>query len=135
MADVKPKDVKILGQDGTTWYSIKGPEGKQGPPGPPINIGPSVANEAALKALPKTSLKPGDGHILDDTGDLWVWDGTKWAKTSHLKGDPGKEGPAGRSLHTFPLQEGNGPDKASDPKDPQNEPDKAHVGDIWIVTP
>lgn len=130
---VDPTDIKIRGK--TDWHSLKGNQGPEGPPGPPLNIKDSVTDDTALHALPKAGNTKGDARIVEKTGDLYVWDGTKWVKTSHLKGDDGKEGKPGRSVHTFEKKKADLPPVASKPEDPATEPDNIHVGDIWIELP
>jgi hypothetical protein len=67
-----------------------GPAGPPGPALPVVSLQPSVPTSADL---PTTGNRPGDGRIAEDTGDLWIWDGTQWYNTGPLGGVPGPPGP------------------------------------------
>jgi hypothetical protein len=41
------------------------------------------------------SANVGDGYITQNTGHLWVWDGTQWHDVGQVQGPPGPAGPAG----------------------------------------
>lgn len=85
--------------------SIKGATGPQGAPGEKgedgtgVNIKGSVATSSNL---PPTG-EDGDAYIVQDTGNLWVWDsgtsafvdtGAQVKGPKGDKGDPGEQGPA-----------------------------------------
>ena len=69
------------------------PTGKPGPPGPKGDDGTSVnivgSVPSAPAGLPPTAA-PGDGYISDDTGHLWVWNGTVWSDVGSIQGPPGR---------------------------------------------
>lgn len=75
-----------------------GPEGPQGAEGPKgeqgtgINIKGTVATPGDL---PSSGNNPGDGYIIESTGDLWMWDGTQWANAGQIVGPQGPAGPIG----------------------------------------
>ena len=65
-----------------------GPPGEQGPPGTSVQIDGSVATHADLP----THLGPADagtGYVTEDTGHLWVWDGTQWTDAGEIVGPAG----------------------------------------------
>lgn len=95
---------QILGSGATV--GPQGPPGPQGPQGPAgqkgedgtsVTITGSVATETDLPAAGSN----GDGYIVEDTGDLWLWtddggDGTGgWTDVGQVRGPEGPDGPAG----------------------------------------
>jgi len=70
-----------------------------------------VANQAALPA----GATAGDGYITDDTGHLWVWDGTQYNDAGQITGQagapgaPGSTGPQGPAGPTGPASTVPGP--------------------------
>ena len=80
--------------------SIRGPQGDQGAPGEKgedgtgVNIKGSVETSASL---PGTG-EEGDAYVVQDTGNLWVWDSgqNKFVDTgAQIKGPQGDPGPKG----------------------------------------
>ena len=78
---------------------IQGPQGEKGEDGTGVNIKGSVATSGDL---PPTGAD-GDAYIVQDTGNLWVWDsessafvdtGAQVKGPKGDKGDPGEQGPA-----------------------------------------
>lgn len=72
----------------------QGVDGEQGEPGPPIRISGSVPTEADLP----TDLTPtdvGEGYIVEEDGDLWVWQGDSWLDVGQIVGPQGPIGPVG----------------------------------------
>ena len=76
----------------------QGPQGEKGADGTGVNIKGSVATSSAL---PPTG-EDGDAYIVQDTGNLWVWDsgtsafvdtGAQIKGPKGDKGDPGEQGP------------------------------------------
>jgi hypothetical protein len=74
-------------KNATTWVPFSGPEGK---PGPSMTILGSVATVSNLPAAGAN----GDAWIVQDTGDLHVWDVTSgaWRNAGKVKGDKGDAG-------------------------------------------
>src|SRR6185295_11483250 len=74
------------------WTDERGPQGPAGPAGPPGTDGTSVAIKGSVDTpadLPPTGNAEGDGYISNDTGHLWVWDGTKWVDAGLIQGPEG----------------------------------------------
>lgn len=80
--------------------SIRGPQGVQGAPGEKgedgtgVNIKGSVENSESLPP----SGEEGDAYVVQDTGNLWVWDSSqsKFVDTgAQIKGPQGDPGPKG----------------------------------------
>jgi hypothetical protein len=68
-----------------------GQTGPQGPAGTSVTIQGNVATEADLP----TGLVPADagkGWIVEDTGHLWVWNGTSWTDAGEITGPAGADG-------------------------------------------
>ena len=73
----------------------QGPQGLQGPAGADgtsISIQGSAATEADLPTLGNSN---GDGYIVQNTGFLWIWDGSNWIEAGNIQGPEGPAGPAG----------------------------------------
>jgi hypothetical protein len=70
----------------------QGPAGPQGQAGTGVEIKGSVATAADL---PVTGNATGDSYIVQDTGHLWSWDGTKWVDGGEIQGPPGAAGATG----------------------------------------
>ena len=73
-----------------------GPAGPEGPPGAGIVVQGSVADAAALAALPGPH-DPGDAYIVESPSPahMWVWDGTSFIDVGEFQGEQGPVGPAG----------------------------------------
>ena len=111
--------------DGTSWVDaghLKGPQGDQGIPGPPLNI-----KGTALSWVPDSNAKPGDLWILPDplpvgtpaefkAGGAAAWDDVakKWIALEAIRG------PAGHSITVY------GPSPVPPPT--------AEKGDIWLAS-
>lgn len=125
----------------TTWFvrhlieelaPTQGPPGPQGPPGLGINILGSVPTAADL---PPSAAAPGDAWFADDTGVLWVWDGTQWVAMAGgpqgpagAPGSPGPQGPPGPQ-----GQPGTGFDVKGSVTDPSQLPPTGNTnGDVYI---
>jgi hypothetical protein len=78
------------GPEGPTGAT--GPQGPAGVDGTGVNIKGSVPTAADL---PETGNEVGDGWITQDTGHLWVWDGTDWVDAGEIRGPAGPTGPTG----------------------------------------
>ena len=111
--------------DGTSWVDaghLKGPQGNQGIPGPPLNI-----KGTAFSWVPDSNAKPGDLWILPDplpmgtpagfkAGGAAAWDDVakKWIALEAIRG------PAGHSITVY------GPSPVPPPT--------AEKGDIWLAS-
>jgi len=58
-----------------------------------VTITGSVANSSLLD--PSYAGATGDGFIAEDTGDLWVWNGTTWTNVGTIQGPRGYTGSVG----------------------------------------
>jgi hypothetical protein len=81
------------GPTGTT-----GPTGPTGPQGVNINFSGSVANTGALP----TGAAVNDAYIVDEDGNLWVWNGSSWDDAGQIVGPQGETGPTGSTGATGP---------------------------------
>jgi hypothetical protein len=78
---------------GTSMVGPQGPQGPAGPPGHGIQVLSAVATPADL---PTTGNKPGDGHLVTSTGDLYFWgDDGQWHDIGHIQGPAGPQGQIG----------------------------------------
>lgn len=132
-----------------------GPEGPEGPQGPKGDPGTSVTILGTVPTGPPTAAdlppdyepSPGDGWMADDTGHLWVWDGTTWIDAGEIRGPEGPQGPQGETGETGPAGD---PGPKGDPgdtgpagpgigvwetADDTTEPVDAVPGDVWIIDP
>lgn len=102
----------------------QGPTGPQGPAGTGVTIKGSVPSSADLPASGNTE---GDAWITQDTGHLWVWDGTQWVDAGLIQGPPGPAGPQGATGPQGPAGAAGGtgatgaqgPQGATGPSGPQ----------------
>jgi len=124
------------GPTGTT-----GPTGPTGPQGVNINFSGSVANTGALP----TGAAVNDAYIVDEDGNLWVWNGSSWDDAGQIVGPQGETGAAGNTGATG-LTGTNGTTGATgatgatgptgalfavaDPTEPTSPSD----GQIWVDT-
>lgn len=69
-----------------------GPQGAQGAPGTAINIRGSVPFVASL---PASGNIINDAFIVDENGDLYLWNGTDWFSAGQIVGPQGPVGPQG----------------------------------------
>lgn len=83
-----------------TGQNLRGPQGAQGPAGADGQDGTGVNIKGAVSSsseLPGTG-EAGDAYIVNDTGNLWVWDvdQSKYVDTgAQVKGPKGDTGAAG----------------------------------------
>lgn len=76
----------------------QGPAGPQGPIGPQGPVGPVTEIKGSVPtsgALPPSGNAIGDAYITEDTGHLWVWNGTNWVDAGMIVGPPGPTGAQG----------------------------------------
>ena len=99
---------------------IQGEQGIQGPEGPSglgFNFKSSVPTFANLPPNPS----PDDAHLVLDTNDLYIWNGSTWINAGPIVGPKGEQGPAGPQGMQGPqgLQGANGVDGPAGPTGPQ----------------
>src|SRR5215475_9639265 len=104
----------IQGQPGSTGAT--GPVGPQGPTGPQGPAGTGITMKGQVPTGPPSfpGTAPGDAYIAENTGHLWVWDGTAWVDAGNMVGPQGPQGPIGG---TGPA----GPIGATGPQGPQGD--------------
>jgi hypothetical protein len=107
-AEVTAVGIQGLSGGGAGGYGATGSTGPQGDPGA---TGPQGASGVAgatgssisiVGTVADSSYLPdpytgnaGDGYITDDTGHLWVWNGTTWTDVGEIKGPTGATGSTG----------------------------------------
>jgi len=69
-----------------------GPTGATGPQGVAVDLKGSVA---LIASLPTTGNSVNDAYIVDEDGDLYVWNGTSWYSAGQIVGPQGPTGPTG----------------------------------------
>jgi hypothetical protein len=84
-------DLGPVGATGPTGPEVTGPTGAKGDQGTSINVEGSVATAANL---PLDDNSVNDAYIVDDNGDLYVWDGSNWNSVGQIVGPTGATGPA-----------------------------------------
>jgi hypothetical protein len=88
-----------FGSDSSWIFSFgggpTGAAGPQGPQGTGINVVGSVATEGLL---PSSGNTVNDGYIVQDVGDLFVWNGTSWINAGQIVGPEGPTGPTGPAV-------------------------------------
>lgn len=99
------------GQEGD--HGPQGPTGPTGPTGPAGATGPQGPAGAGITlkgavpsapgGLPASGNTQGDAYLSEDTGHLWVWDGTQWVDGGPFQGPAGPAGPAGAEGPTGPT--------------------------------
>jgi hypothetical protein len=80
----------------------QGPAGPQGAQGTGLTIVGSVPDSSSLS--PAYTGNTGDGFITQNTGNLWIWDGTQWNNVGNIVGPTG---PQGDSAYQIWLSLGN----------------------------
>lgn len=87
------------GQAGATGATgAQGPTGAAGPAGPtgPQGVSVRILGSVPTQAdLPSSGNTQGDGWITEDSGDLWMWNGSTWTDVGKVVGPPGAQGPQG----------------------------------------
>ncbi|MCB9205548.1 MAG: collagen-like protein [Flavobacteriales bacterium] len=98
------------GMQGPTGIAgSQGPIGPTGPQGPAGADGTSVTIQGSVATsndLPG-SANTGDGYIAQDSGNLWVWDGTQWVDAGQIQGPAGPTGPQGPTGAFTALADGD----------------------------
>ena len=69
-----------------------GPTGATGPQGVAVNL---IGGVALIANLPPTGNTVNDAYIVDQDGDLYVWNGTSWYSAGQIVGPSGPTGPTG----------------------------------------
>lgn len=76
------------GADGVD--GVAGPQGPAGPQGQGLTIVGSQPDAASLPV--PYSGNTGDGYIVQNTGHLWIWDGSQWNDVGNISGPAGADG-------------------------------------------
>lgn len=79
-----------------------GPTGPQGPQGVPITL---VGSVPLVADLPSTGNSLNDAYIVDEDGDVYVWDGAAWYSAGQIVGATGPTGATGDTGPTGPTGE------------------------------
>lgn len=98
-----------------------GPTGAQGPIGPQGPVGPVTEIKGSVPTsgdLPTSGNSVGDAYIVEDTGHLWVWNGTNFVDAGLIVGPPGPTGSQGPAGATGPQ----GPAGTTGPAGPTGPP-------------
>ena len=89
----------VTGPTGPTGATGEtGPTGSQGVTGPTGAQGVAVdliGSVALVANLPSTGNAVNDAYIVDEDGDLYVWNGTSWYSAGQIVGPQGPVGPTG----------------------------------------
>jgi len=116
----------------TTWVRRDNLTGPPGPPGTGVKIEGTVPDAGSLPPL-----GPGDagiGYIAEDTGHLWVWDGSQWTDAGLIQGPPGADGAPG--MPGVPGAPGPQGERGSmwftGNAEPTPEPPEARAGDMFL---
>jgi len=106
---------KIFGTGNTynSWNLVIG-GGELGPTGPTGAQGTSITlrgSVATSSQLPLTGNAVNDAYIVDNEGDLYVWNGTAWTNVGQIVGPTGPAGPGvtGPTGSTGPASTVTGP--------------------------
>lgn len=94
---------------GTEQDFITSLEGPAGADGQGITITGSVATRADLDnpaIVDTATLTVGDSYLTNDTGLLYIWDGTQWGTGVQFKGDKGDTGSTGASAYQIAVTNG-----------------------------
>ena len=109
----------------------EGPVGPEGPAGTGINMKGQLPDETHLD--PDYQGEVGDAYVMEDTGDLWIWDGTEWANVGQIRGPegpPGQQGQKGDQGDPGPQGDPGDPGAQGDPG-PQGDPGERGTG--WFT--
>ena len=107
-------DIKFF--NGTTWVSLKGPKGD---PGVAATI---KGTKALIVDLPTEGNTTGDGWIVEENGDLYVWSGTTFTNVGKIVGPAGQDGTDGTDGHSITVSVDT------------SQPGTPSAGDFWILT-
>jgi hypothetical protein len=88
-------DSMVTGPTGPT-----GDTGPQGPQGVPITL---IGSVALVADLPSTGNDINDAYIVDEDGDVYVWDGAAWYSAGQIVGATGPTGATGDTGPTGPT--------------------------------
>jgi hypothetical protein len=92
-----PGEAAAIGYTGSAGFTgSEGYTGSQGTSGTSVKIIGSVAtaNDLPLDGTSdgSTLLVPGDGFIVQSTGELYIWDGNQWINVGRIVGYTGSQG-------------------------------------------
>jgi hypothetical protein len=97
------------GSTGPTGPEVTGPTGPQGPLGPTGPTGPQgvavnlKGSKNLISELPSSGNVLNDAWIVQEDGDLYVWDGSAWFTAGQIVGPQGPEGAVGPTGATGPT--------------------------------
>ncbi len=80
--------------------SIIGPTGPTGAQGTDIHFSGSVST---VSQLPSSGNEVNDAYIVDEDGNLYVWNGSSWTDAGQIVGPRGDTGPTGATGNTGPT--------------------------------
>lgn len=80
--------------------TVPGPTGPTGPQGVPITL---KGSKALVENLPSTGNALNDAWIVDQDGDVYVWDGLAWYSAGQIVGATGPTGATGNTGATGPT--------------------------------
>lgn len=83
--------------------NVTGPTGATGPTGPQgvaVNL---IGSKALIADLPVSGNTLNDAWIVDEDGDLYVWNGSSWYSVGQIVGPQGPTGAAGATGPTGPT--------------------------------
>lgn len=92
-------------QGDTGFVGSQGYTGSRGDDGTSVRIIDAVASSAQLPTPYNGAI--GDGYITQDTGSLWVWDGTQWNNVGQIIGYTGSLGYTGSQGAGFTGSQGD----------------------------
>jgi len=91
-------EIDLFGGTGTfsSWkFALTGEVGPTGPTGAQGTAIQLVGSVTTASALPTSGNQNNDAYIVDDEGDLYVWDGAQWSNVGQVVGPTGPAGPTG----------------------------------------
>lgn len=81
--------------DQETWINLVSLDEISGQDGRPLNIKGTLPSSDDLPVL---NVSPGDAYIIDETGHIWVFDGSLWVDCGDFRGPEGQPGIDGKEI-------------------------------------
>lgn len=94
-----------VGTEAAWVASLKGTNGTNGVDGKNLQVKGTQANAAAIQALANPAQQ--DAYVADDTGHLWIYNGTAWFDAGAFRGAAGTNGVDGKSAYQIWLTQGH----------------------------